>query len=131
MWDDRRLLERVLSKKRDHASQFTYLAELGQASAMGVSNVEHFWTSMMIQVGNEFANLHSVSPFIERAFQSEFPKLLRLMTELSTRVMQQSNPEGYVRHRQQFDNRDIPLYETPAESPLTLNTRSILQLRVI
>eukprot|EP00041_Stephanoeca_diplocostata_P024385 m.616873 g.616873 ORF g.616873 m.616873 type:complete len:507 (+) comp22516_c0_seq1:238-1758(+) len=89
-----RLLERVLAKKRDHASQFTYLAELAQASPTGVSNVEHFWKSLMIQIGQECAKLHTISPFIERAFQSEFPKLLRLMTELSTRVLQQSNPEG-------------------------------------
>eukprot|EP00040_Diaphanoeca_grandis_P029875 m.175790 g.175790 ORF g.175790 m.175790 type:complete len:775 (+) comp31830_c0_seq1:347-2671(+) len=96
-----RHLERVLSKKRDHATQFTYLEELSPNNR--VSTIETFWSDVMEGLRKEFNKLALESPFIESTFQGEYPKLLRLLSDLCVRIAQQSSSEAQGVHN--VDNR--------------------------
>ena len=58
-----RHLERVLSKKRDHNTQSSYLEELRNGEDF--ARVERFWSDVMAQLGAEFGKLSVKSPFIE------------------------------------------------------------------
>ena len=58
-----RHLERVLSKKRDHNTQSSYLEELRNGEDF--ARVERFWSDVMAQLGAEFGKLSAKSPFIE------------------------------------------------------------------
>ena len=58
-----RHLERVLSKKRDHNTQSSYLDELRNDE--GFARVERFWSDVMTKLAAEFGKLRAKSPFIE------------------------------------------------------------------
>eukprot|EP00038_Savillea_parva_P031824 m.90780 g.90780 ORF g.90780 m.90780 type:complete len:789 (+) comp9879_c0_seq1:321-2687(+) len=109
-----RHLERVLSKKRDHTAKSSYLEELAADSADGVSVVQLYWVHAMGEVKDAMSELGRVCPFIDSAFQNEYPKLLRLFTELCSRISQQGGPDQNVTPQEQQHQDIVACYEAIA-----------------
>jgi hypothetical protein len=105
-----RHLERVLSKKRDHTARLSYLEELAAASPSGTSAVQLFWGNAMGELKDLLASLSRVCPFIDSVFQNEYPKFLRLFTDLCARISQQGGPDHNVTPLEQHGQDVVACY---------------------
>eukprot|EP00118_Oscarella_pearsei_P006868 m.32054 g.32054 ORF g.32054 m.32054 type:complete len:832 (+) comp31589_c0_seq8:1605-4100(+) len=77
-------LQKVIAKKRDPVTQIAFAEELCKDR----STLDVFWESVLVLVEEELSVAAHASTFIKQAFESEYPKLLRLFNDLGSRLSQ-------------------------------------------
>lgn len=68
----------------------------------------------MGEVKEVLESLGRSCPFIDAAFQNEYPKLLRLFTDLCARISQQGGPDQNVTPQEQQNHDVLACYDAIA-----------------
>ncbi|TPX38056.1 hypothetical protein SmJEL517_g00290 [Synchytrium microbalum] len=78
------LLERVLSRKRDPATQILFLDEV--MKNMEGNLVNHFWNQFSLLLDKEMRLAMKGSTYLQQSLQLGYPRLLRLFQDFFTRI---------------------------------------------
>ncbi|KAL5497180.1 hypothetical protein EMCRGX_G013605 [Ephydatia muelleri] len=81
----------VLDKRRDPLSQMSFMDTVEGTPAHTL--LVNFWTIITEQLAVEFAAAAKASTFLNQAFESDYPKLVRVFGDLLTAI-EQSSQEG-------------------------------------
>lgn len=88
----------VLVKKRDPMTQVSFLESITGTDAHQL--LTHFWDSITENLRVELTAAAKASTFLNQAFESDYPKLVRAFSDLLSRVEQlsipESQPSGYL-----------------------------------
>lgn len=89
-------LQKVLSKKRDPVTHRPFGDELvqGEGISSGDFITATFWNAVTGLLTKEFVRAANDSTFVKQAFEEEYPKLLRLHSDLWRRLQQFSDCNG-------------------------------------
>ncbi|KAL3853402.1 hypothetical protein ACJMK2_016944 [Sinanodonta woodiana] len=87
-------LQKVLVKKRDPVTHVCFIEELGKQQDKPVNIMVEFWEHVTKMLTAEFKEVAEASMFLKQAFESEYPKLLRLYNDLWRRLQQFSLSAG-------------------------------------
>ncbi|KAL8566375.1 hypothetical protein ACOMHN_049333 [Nucella lapillus] len=81
-------LQKVLAKKRDPVTHVCFIDELAKHRQGNVNIVQEFWEDVTRMLTKEFSDAAESSSFLKQAFEGEYPKLLRLYSDLWRRLQQ-------------------------------------------
>ncbi|XP_076469307.1 conserved oligomeric Golgi complex subunit 5-like [Babylonia areolata] len=81
-------LQKVLAKKRDPVTHICFIDELAKHRQGNVNIVQEFWENVTRMLTSEFSDAAETSSFLKQAFEGEYPKLLRLYSDLWRRLQQ-------------------------------------------
>ncbi|CAG0914063.1 unnamed protein product [Notodromas monacha] len=75
-------LQKVLAKKRDPVTGIGFLEELSGSKISNQSLIDIFWKDVTKLLSSEFLEASQHSNFVKQSFEGEFPKLLRMCSDL-------------------------------------------------
>ncbi|KAH9496319.1 Conserved oligomeric Golgi complex subunit [Bulinus truncatus] len=81
-------LQKVLVKKRDPVSHVCFIDELAKHKDNNVNIIHSFWEDVTHMLTLELNNASENSTFLKQSFEGEYPKLLRLYSDLWRRLQQ-------------------------------------------
>nr|KAG5691678.1 hypothetical protein BaRGS_014133 [Batillaria attramentaria] len=81
-------LQKVLAKKRDPVTHVCFIDELAKHRQGSVNIIQEFWENITRMLTREFKDASESSSFLKQAFEGEYPKLLRLYSDLWRRLQQ-------------------------------------------
>lgn len=81
-------LQKVLAKKRDPVTHVCFIDELAKHRHGSVNIIQEFWENTTRMLTQEFKDASESSSFLKQAFEGEYPKLLRLYSDLWRRLQQ-------------------------------------------
>ncbi|KAK7101689.1 conserved oligomeric Golgi complex subunit 5-like isoform X2 [Littorina saxatilis] len=81
-------LQKVLAKKRDPVTHVCFIDELAKHRHGNMNIIQEFWENVTRMLTREFHEASESSSFLKQTFEGEYPKLLRLYSDLWRRLQQ-------------------------------------------